>query len=400
MHIGIEEAIAVIRRGEALIMVDDEDRENEGDFVCAAETITPEIVNFMARFGRGLICVPMPPERMEALNFTVSVDAVEGTSTGISAFDRAKTIRVLADPRTRAVELARPGHIFPIGAREGGVLQRSGHTEGCCDLVRLAGMQPVCVLCEILNDDGTMARMPDLEIIAETHGLKIVTIHDIIAHRIRTESLVERVAETALPNSYGKWKMLMFENSLTGETHVALVLGQPEFQESALVRVHSQCFTGDVLGSLRCECGAQLDASMQRIASEGHGVLLYMFQEGRGIGLKNKLKAYELQDRGMDTVEANEALGFRPDLRDYGIGAQILRSLGLHRLRLMTNNPRKVVGLEGYGLQVVDRVPLEVGRHSHNQRYLETKRTKLGHMFLETFSEPQDQNTSKEDDHA
>ena len=394
--ISVPEAIEIFRRGEMLILVDDEDRENEGDFVCAAQCVTPEIVNFMAMHGRGMICVAMAAERVEALglplmvtkntalmgtNFTVSVDAVHGTTTGISAADRAQTIRVLADPNSRPEDLARPGHIFPIRARRAGVLRRAGHTEGVSDLARLAGLEPCGLLCEILNADGTMARMPDLEKIAAAHNLKIVTIQDLIAHRLATERFVERVAETTLPNEFGEWKMILFENTTNGEVHTALVMGDPASQDSALVRVHSQCFTGDTLGSLRCDCGPQLRCAMENIAREGAGVVLYMSQEGRGIGLKNKIRAYALQDAGKDTVEANEALGFEPDLRDYGIGAQILGELGLHHLRLMTNNPRKIVGLEAYGLKVVDRIPLKAGRHSRNEDYLRAKKTKLGHLL-------------------
>jgi 3,4-dihydroxy 2-butanone 4-phosphate synthase / GTP cyclohydrolase II len=391
-----KEAIEIFRRGEVLILVDDEDRENEGDFVCAAASCTPEVVNFMATHGRGLICAPMTTTRLAELslplmvsdntalhgtNFAISVDATENTTTGISAKDRAETIRVLADPATKPSDLGRPGHVFPIAARQGGVLQRAGHTEGVVDLSRLAGYAPIGVLCEILNEDGTMARMPDLEKIAAQHNLKIATIRDLIAFRMQNERLVERVVDTVLPNEYGEWKMCLYENQINGETHTALIMNDPLEQESALVRVHSSCFTGETLGSLRCECGAQLAAAMAQIAKEGSGVLLYMQQEGRGIGLKNKLKAYALQDQGLDTVEANEALGFQADLRDYGVGAQILRDLGLQKLRLMTNNPRKVVGLEGYGLEVVERVPLEVGKHVHNARYLATKKTKMGHML-------------------
>ncbi|MFP4380024.1 MAG: bifunctional 3,4-dihydroxy-2-butanone-4-phosphate synthase/GTP cyclohydrolase II [Candidatus Sumerlaeia bacterium] len=396
MSISIPEAIEIIKKGEMLIMVDDEDRENEGDFICAAEHITPEMVNFMARHGRGLICVALTPQRVDALdlpmmvqentarmgtNFTVSVDVVHNTTTGISAADRAETIRALAKPETKPSDLGRPGHIFPIRARSGGVLHRAGHTEGSTDLMRLAGLRPCAVICEILNEDGTMARMPQLREMAEKFDLKIVTIKDLIAYRIANEKLIERAAETSLPTETGNWRMILYENVLNAEDHVALVMGTPELNESALVRVHSQCFTGDTLGSLRCDCGPQLHDAMQQIAREGHGVLLYMFQEGRGIGLKNKIRAYALQDQGRDTVEANEDLGFAADLRDYGMGAQILRDLGLHKLRLMTNNPRKIVGLEAYGLEVIDRVAIEVGHHEHNERYLNTKKTKLGHLF-------------------
>jgi 3,4-dihydroxy 2-butanone 4-phosphate synthase/GTP cyclohydrolase II len=392
----VREVIEILRRGEMLILVDDEDRENEGDVICAAESCTPEIVNFMVTYARGLLCASLTQERAEQLvlpamvqhntarlstNFTVSVDAAEGITTGISAADRSRTIRLLADASTRPTDLARPGHIFPCAAKKGGVLERAGHTEGVADLVRMAGFTPVGVMCEIMRDDGEMARMPDLKEFAEKHDLKIATIRDLIAYRIETEKLVERVVETVLPNEFGKWRMCLYENRVTGEDHTALVMGEPEKQSSALVRVHSQCFTGDTLGSQRCDCGPQLRVAMELIAQEGHGVLLYMQQEGRGIGLKNKIKAYALQDKGHDTVEANEALGFKPDLRDYGIGAQILRDLGLHHLRLMTNNPRKIVGLEAYGLEVVDRVSIQVGRGKFNERYLNTKREKLGHML-------------------
>jgi len=394
--IPVREVIEILRRGEMLILVDDEDRENEGDLVCAAECCTPEMVNFMVTYARGLLCAALSQERAEQLvlpamvqhntarlstNFTVSVDAAEGITTGISAADRARTIRLLADSSTRPTDLARPGHIFPCAAKKGGVLERAGHTEGVVDLTRMAGFAQVGVMCEIMKDDGEMARMSDLKAFAEKHGLKIATIRDLIAYRIETEKLVERVVETILPNEFGKWRMCLYENRITGEDHTALVRGEPEKQSSALVRVHSQCFTGDTLGSQRCDCGPQLRTAMELIAQEGHGVLLYMQQEGRGIGLKNKIKAYALQDKGHDTVEANEALGFKPDLRDYGIGAQILRDLGLRHLRLITNNPRKIVGLEAYGLEVVDRVSIQVGRGTHNERYLNTKREKLGHML-------------------
>lgn len=396
MGITVREMIEILRRGEMLILVDDEDRENEGDVICAAESCTPEIVNFMVTYARGLLCASLTQERAEQLvlpamvqhntarlstNFTVSVDAAEGITTGISAADRSRTIRLLADSSTRPTDLARPGHIFPCAAKKGGVLERAGHTEGVADLVRMAGFAPVGVMCEIMRDDGEMARMPDLKEFAEKHGLKIATIRDLIAYRVETEKLVERVVETVLPNEFGRWRMCLYENRVTGEDHTALIMGEPEKQSSALVRVHSQCFTGDTLGSQRCDCGPQLRAAMELIAQEGHGVLLYMQQEGRGIGLKNKIKAYALQDKGQDTVEANEALGFKPDLRDYGIGAQILRDLGLRHLRLMTNNPRKIVGLEAYGLEVVDRVSIQVGRGKFNERYLNTKREKLGHML-------------------
>jgi 3,4-dihydroxy 2-butanone 4-phosphate synthase/GTP cyclohydrolase II len=391
MIVPIPEAIEIVRRGQVIILVDDEDRENEGDFVCAAECCTPEIVNFMSKFGRGLMCVPMTEERLAALNlplmvrdntalhgtnFTVSVDAVRNVSTGISAADRAETIRVLTDPSSRPEDLGRPGHVFPICARPGGVLERAGHTEASVDLARLAGFSPTGVLIEILNDDGSMARLPDLESLAKKHDVRISTIRDLIAYRIQNEVLVERVAVATLPNRFGTWTMLVYESNISGEIHTALVMGDPAARDAALVRVHSQCFTGDTLGSLRCDCGPQLEKAMEAIAREGDGVVLYMAQEGRGIGLKNKIRAYALQDQGKDTVEANEALGFKDDLRDYGIGAQILRDLGLRRLRLMTNNPRKIVGLEA-----LDRVQIETSAHDVNRRYLAAKKTKLGHLL-------------------
>ncbi|MBN1867457.1 bifunctional 3,4-dihydroxy-2-butanone-4-phosphate synthase/GTP cyclohydrolase II [Candidatus Sumerlaeota bacterium] len=396
MIVSIPEAIDIVRRGEVIILVDDEDRENEGDFICAAECCTSEIVNFMSKHGRGLMCVPMTEERLASLNlplmvrdntalhgtnFTVSVDAVRNVATGISAADRAETIRVLTDPASKPEDLGRPGHVFPICARPGGVLERAGHTEASVDLARLAGFSATGVLIEILNDDGSMARLPDLESLARKHDLRIATIRDLIAYRIQNEVLVERVAATTLPNRFGTWSMRVYESKISGEVHTALVMGDPAKQESALVRVHSQCFTGDTLGSLRCDCGPQLEKAMETIAREGSGVVLYMAQEGRGIGLKNKIRAYALQDEGKDTVEANEALGFQDDLRDYGIGAQILRDLGLRRLRLMTNNPRKIVGLAAYGLEVVGRVHIETGAHDGNRRYLAAKKTKLGHLL-------------------
>lgn len=396
MFLSIPNAIEKVRQGGMVIMVDDEDRENEGDFVCAADKITPEIVNFMIKHGRGLLCVSLTEERLAALDlplmvdkntaplqtsFTISVDATQRTSTGISARDRAETIRVLADPHSEPRDLVRPGHIFPIRARRAGVLQRAGHTEGSLDLARLAGCEPCGVLCEILKEDGEMARLPDLELIAKELDLGIVTIQDLIAYRVSTESLMHRAAETTLPNDFGLWKMILYENPINREVHTALVLGAPEKQESALVRVHSQCFTGDTLGSKRCDCGSQMEHAMGLIAKEGHGVFLYMAQEGRGIGLVNKIRAYALQDHGKDTVEANEELGFKADLRDYGLGAQILRDLGLCSLKLITNNPRKIVGLEAYGLQVAERVAIEVGHHACNVRYLSTKKEKLGHLF-------------------
>ncbi len=398
----IEEAIADFREGKILIVVDDDDRENEGDFCCAAEKITPQLINFMAKHGRGLICVPMTPARLNELdlhmmvaentaalgtNFTVSVDAKRNTSTGISAHDRAETIRQLLAPETRPHDLARPGHIFPLRAQEGGVLTRAGHTEAVVDLARLAGLYPAGVLCEIMDEDGTMARVPKLMKIAAEFGLKIITILDLIEFRRRKEKLVHRVASTHLPSRYGEFIMHVYESDIEDNHHIAIVKGEVSDGEPTLVRVHSQCLTGDILGSLRCDCGEQLAHALTRIEQEGRGVLLYMRQEGRGIGLANKVKAYALQDQGKDTVEANEALGFKADLRHYGIGAQILYDLGIRKLRLLTNNPKKIVGLEGYGLEVVERVPIEIPANPANLRYLETKRDKLGHLILEETAE-------------
>ena len=392
----IESAVADVRAGRFVIVVDDEDRENEGDFIAAAEKITPEMVNFMAAKGRGLICVPLTRERTVELDldmmtpansslydtpFTISVDYLHGTTTGISAADRAKTIRALADPATKPTDLARPGHIFPLRAQQGGVLRRTGHTEAAVDLARLAGCRPVGVLVEILNDDGTMARVPDLMRIAKEYDLKVVTIKDLIAYRMRTETLVQRAVEVAMPTRYGDFRMVAFEERLTGDVHLALVKGTWADGEPVLVRVHSQCITGDIFGSKRCDCGDQLAAALRHIEAEGKGVVLYMKQEGRGIGLLNKLHAYKLQEQGLDTIEANEALGFKMDLRDYGIGCQILRDLGIRRLRLMTNNPSKRVGLGGYGLEIVERVPVEVAPNEVNVHYLRTKRDRMGHLL-------------------
>ena len=391
----IPEALEELRAGRILIVVDDENRENEGDFVMAAEHCRPEDVNFMAKHGRGLICVPTTSERLEELelhpmvpnntshlgtNFTVSVDAANG-GTGISASDRALTVRLMAGPETRPRDLARPGHIFPLGARDGGVLVRAGHTEAVVDMLRLAHLSPVGVLCEILNDDGTMARLPELRQMADAHALKIVAIRDLIEWRSMHEKLVRRVVTTEIPNPYGLWKMHLYENLLNGEEHVVLEMGEPAKQDSALVRVHSKCFTGDTLMSYRCDCGPQLEAAMARIAEEGHGVIIYMDQEGRGIGLRAKMQAYNLQAQGRDTVQANTDLGFPADLREYGIGAQILKDLGLARLRIMTNNPKKIVGIKGFGLEIVDRVPLEAGRNKFNEGYLRTKAEKMGHLL-------------------
>jgi 3,4-dihydroxy 2-butanone 4-phosphate synthase/GTP cyclohydrolase II len=390
----IEDALDDIRNGKLVVVVDDEDRENEGDLVTAAEVVTPDLVNFMARWGRGLMCVPVTRERaaeldlpmMEQVNtslydtpFTVSVDYRHGTTTGISAADRAKTIRALADPETKPGDFARPGHIFPLRAQTGGVLRRSGHTEATVDLARLAGFRPTGVLIEVMNEDGTMARVPELRALADTFGLRLITIKDLIAYRLTTEQLVQRVVEVNMPTRHGDFKLVAFEETLTGDNHLALVKGEWSPDDPVLVRVHSQCVTGDIFGSARCDCGEQLAHAMEQVEREGRGVVLYMKQEGRGIGLINKLKAYKLQEEGMDTVEANEALGFRMDHRDYGIGCQILRDLGVRKMRLMTNNPTKRVGLAGYGLEIVDRVPIEMPPGEHNEGYLRTKRDRMGH---------------------
>jgi len=393
----IDEALDDIANGKIVILVDDEDRENEGDLCMAAEMVTPEAINFMARHGRGLICLSLVPERIEELKvpmmtdentssfgtaFTVSIEAKKGVTTGISAADRAKTIKTAIDPKTRPEDLARPGHVFPLKARPGGVLQRAGQTEGSVDLARLARLYPAGVICEIMNDDGTMARVPELTEFAKKHNLKIVMIKDLIKHRMRTESFVKRLATVKLPTKYGsEFTAIVYTNDIDNNIHLALVKGEIKPEDEILVRVHSQCLTGDVFGSERCDCGEQLHKAMEMIKKEGKGVILYMKQEGRGIGLINKLKAYELQDKGLDTVEANIKLGFKPDLRDYGVGAQILVDLGVRKMRLMTNNPKKIVGLEGYGLKVVERVSIETRPNEKNIIYLKTKKKKLGHML-------------------
>jgi 3,4-dihydroxy 2-butanone 4-phosphate synthase/GTP cyclohydrolase II len=394
----IEEAIEEIKNGRVIIVVDDEDRENEGDFICAAETITPEIVNFMATHGRGLICAPLIESRCEELGlelmvgkntaafetpFTVSVDLIgHGCTTGISAHDRFKTIKALADPETKPEELGKPGHIFPLRAKKEGVLRRSGHTEAAIDFARLAGFRPAGVLVEIMNEDGSMARLPDLRKVADRFQLKLVTIKDLIAYRMKTESQVKRQIEVNMPTEFGTFTLAAYEQIDSGEVHMALIKGRWQKDEPVLVRVHSSCVTGDIFGSCRCDCGTQLHDAMAMVEREGKGVVLYMKQEGRGIGLLNKLKAYKLQEEGHDTVEANLLLGFEMDNRDYGIGAQILHDLGINKLRLITNNPKKRVGLMGYGLEIVENVPIEVSPNPHNERYLQTKRDKLGHTIL------------------
>jgi 3,4-dihydroxy 2-butanone 4-phosphate synthase / GTP cyclohydrolase II len=391
-----EEAIEEIRAGRMVILVDDEDRENEGDLTMAAEKITPEAVNFMIKYGRGLLCLSMTPDRVERLElsmmvsnnkskygtaFTVSVEATRGITTGISAYDRAVTILTAVDKDASASDLVSPGHVFPLRARGGGVLVRAGQTEGSVDLARLAGFTPAGVICEVMKDDGTMARMPDLMEFAEIHGLKVCTIKDLIRYRMRTERLVRRGAETVLPTQFGDFRLIVYENDVDKLNHVALVRGEVHPDEPTLVRVHSECLTGDVFGSKRCDCGPQLERAMAIVADHGKGVILYMQQEGRGIGLLNKIKAYALQDQGCDTVEANVRLGFKPDLRDYGIGAQMLADLGVRKMRLMTNNPTKIVGLEGYGLEVVEQVPVVIEPCSTNLRYLTTKQEKMGHLY-------------------
>jgi 3,4-dihydroxy 2-butanone 4-phosphate synthase/GTP cyclohydrolase II len=395
----IEEAIEDIKAGKIIVVVDDADRENEGDLLMAAEKVTPEAINFMAKYGRGLICMPVTRERLGDLNilsmverntdshqtaFTVSIDAIE-TTTGISAHERAATVLKVLDPNATEADFKRPGHMFPLEAKDGGVLKRAGHTEAAVDLPKMAGLYPAGVICEIMNEDGTMARVPQLMEFVEEHNLTIITIADLIAYRRKNETYIERVTEAKMPTKYGDFKMVGYVNTLNGEHHVALVKGDVSDGEPVLIRVHSECLTGDAFGSLRCDCGEQFAAAMKKIEEEGRGILLYMRQEGRGIGLINKIKAYALQDQGMDTVEANLALGFPADLRDYGIGAQILSDLGVKKVKLMTNNPKKIAGLTGYGIEIVDREPIQMNHNERNEYYLKTKKQKLGHML--SFSE-------------
>jgi 3,4-dihydroxy 2-butanone 4-phosphate synthase/GTP cyclohydrolase II len=392
----IEEAAELYRRGELVIIVDDEDRENEGDLCLAAEAVTPEKINFMARYGRGLICLALTEERCQQLElplmvenntsnygtaFTVSIEARGRVTTGISAKDRSETVKVAIDPKSRPQDLLRPGHIFPLRAKKGGVLKRAGQTEASVDLAQIAGMNPAAVICEIMNEDGTMARLPDLREFAIQHGLKIISVADIIKYRMQHEKHVRCLASPRLPTPHGEFRVYAYQSDITGEEHVAMVMGEIGEEDEVLVRVHSSCLTGDVFQSLRCDCGDQLERAFERIAKEGKGVVLYLLQEGRGIGLVNKLKAYELQEQGHDTIEANAKLGFAPDIRDYGTGSQILRDLGVRKIRLMTNNPAKYVAIEGFGLEIVERVPLEIAPSKDTQKYLEAKKKKLGHIL-------------------